>query len=287
MSATSPAAGLTKGEILGIVFEYIGVDAGYLGDFTYQSHVHFYPVYCDLDIDPFEYLEQGTTRERFILVLEKSLPDVQAKIVRGVLAKYPVGSSPLRTEAARDRLVAMAERLERRRGMVTALPPAITSDVVVRALDDAETLLKNSGPESAVDRVHTALHGHLGYLCEEAHIAYDREDTMVRLLKKLRQEHPRLRDLGTRDHDVGTVLKASGSILDALNPVRNNASVAHPNAALLGREEALLVINIGRSLLVYLDSKIALGPVTEPEQIVSTGGFADYPYEAYDELNDR
>jgi Abortive infection C-terminus len=286
MSATSSAAGLKKGEILGIVYDYIGVDAGYLGDFTYQSHVHFYPMYCDLEIDPFEYLQQGTTRERFILVLEKSPPDVQAKIVRGVLAKYPVGTSPLRTDAARDRLVAMAERLERDSAvMVSAGVPAFTSEVVVRAIDDAETLLQTSGPQSAVDRVHTALHGHLGYLCDEAHIAYDREDTMVGLLKKLRKAHPRLRDLGTRARDIDTVLKASGSILDALNPVRNNASVAHPNAALLGREEAHLVINVGRSLLVYLDNKIALGPVMEPEQVVT--GFADYPYEAYDELNDR
>jgi len=55
-----------------------------------------------------------------------------------------------------------------------------------------------------------------------------------------------------------TVLRASGSILDALNPVRNNASVAHPNQDLLGRDEAQLIINVGRSLLSYLDAQ--LGP---------------------------
>jgi hypothetical protein len=284
----TPAAGLTKGEILRLVYNYIGVEGGYLGDFSYRTHGEFYAMYCDLDLNPFEYLEDGTTRDRFMMVLEQSPPDVQAKIVRGVLAKYPAGSSPLRTEAARDALVALAERLERGGANVVAPgAPAFTSEVVVRALDDAETLLENSGPESAVDRVHTALHGHLGFLCDEAHIAYDRGDSMVRLLKKLRQEHPRLRDLGVRANDIETVLKASGSILDALNPVRNNASVAHPNQALLGREEAQLVINVGRSLLVYLDSKIALGPVTEPEQVVRGPSFTEYPYEAYDELNDR
>jgi hypothetical protein len=108
---------------------------------------------------------------------------------------------------------------------------------------------------------------------------------MVALLKRLLNEHPSLQDLGPRANDIATVLKASGSILDALNPVRNNASVAHPNAALLGSEEARLVINVSRSLFVYLDRKIALGPVTEPDQVVT--GFDDYPYEAYDELNDR
>jgi len=41
----------------------------------------------------------------------------------------------------------------------------------------------------------------------------------------------------------------------ALLPVRNRASVAHPNAELLGEPEARLVINVGRTLLDYLDAK--------------------------------
>ena len=39
--------------------------------------------------------------------------------------------------------------------------PVFTTAVVERALVDAEQLLSNSGPISAVDRVHTALHGYL------------------------------------------------------------------------------------------------------------------------------
>ena len=259
LADNAPPDGLSKGDILRIVYHYIGVEEGYLGDFTYETHSHFYPIYCDVDINPFHYLAEGTTRERFILVLEKSPSDVQAKIVRGVLKRFPPGSSPLRTDAARDALVAMAERLERG-GRIATLPPTVTSAVVVRALADAETLLQKEGPTSAVDRVHTALHGHLRYLCEGASIEYDREDTMVVLLKKLRREHPSRQDLGTRAKDIGTVLNASGSILDALNPVRNTASVAHPNEDLLGNEEAQLVINVARSLLGYLDGKLALPP---------------------------
>ncbi len=249
------AAGLTNGEILRIVNRYIGVSGGYLGDFTYGTHSDFYAEYCDLDLNLFDYLPEGTTRERFIVVLKQSPPDVQAKIIRGVLDKYPVGSDPLRTEESHAALVAIAERLERG-GMVVASVPVFTSVVVQRALDDAETLLQNGGPTSAVDRVHTALHGHLGYLCEQASIEYDREASMVALLKKLLAEHPSLQDLGPRAGEMKTVLKASGSILDALNPVRNNASLAHPNDLLLGPTEARLVINVARSLLMYIDGKV-------------------------------
>lgn len=34
-------------------------------------------------------------------------------------------------------------------------------EIVEKALKDAEVLLTNSGPVSAVDRVHTAMHGYL------------------------------------------------------------------------------------------------------------------------------
>jgi len=249
------SSGLSNREIIRIVNRYIGVSGGYLGDFSYRSHDDFYPEYCDLDLNPFDYLKEGTTRERFIRVLEESPPHVQAKIVRGVVEKYPAGSDELRTEAAQDELLAMAERLQRG-GIVAVSAPAFTSEVVVRAIDDAEALLQRGGPTSAVDRIHTSLHGHLRYLCDEAQIPYGRDETMVALLKKLRQGHPKLRNLGPRTNDIETVLKASGSILDALNPVRNNASVAHPNQDLLGRNEAQLVINVGRSLLGYLDGKL-------------------------------
>ncbi len=105
--------GLTNREILRIVNRYIGVSHGYLGDFSYRTHTEFYPGHCDLDIDPFNFLEDGTTRERFIRVLESVPPDQQAKIIRGVLDKYPAGSAEFRTESTMDELVEMAVRLER------------------------------------------------------------------------------------------------------------------------------------------------------------------------------
>jgi hypothetical protein len=43
--------------------------------------------------------------------------------------------------------------------------PSFTTEVIERALFDAEQLLSTSGPVSAVDRVHTALHGYLQETC--------------------------------------------------------------------------------------------------------------------------
>ena len=51
-------------------------------------------------------------------------------------------------------------------------------------------------------------------------------------------------------------MRSSASIVDAMGTLRNRASLAHPNEELLDHDEALLVINLARSLLRFLDSKL-------------------------------
>ena len=51
-------------------------------------------------------------------------------------------------------------------------------------------------------------------------------------------------------------LRSAAAILDALNPLRNQGTVAHPNENLLEEAEAMLVVNVSWSLLSYLDSKL-------------------------------
>jgi hypothetical protein len=69
--------GMSPKEIHRFVNLYIGVDQGYLGDFSYRTHADFYPVYCDLDINPYEY--EGTTRERFMEILSTRPPHEQGE----------------------------------------------------------------------------------------------------------------------------------------------------------------------------------------------------------------
>ena len=247
--------GLTNQEVMKIVNRYIGVSGGYLGDFSYRTHAEFYPEYCDLDVDPNQY--QGTTRERFIAILKGSPPDVQAKIVRGVLQGFPLDAEykpTFRTKELYDELLNIARRLEGA-SPIASPEPKTTSAVVERAIGDVEALVQTSGAVSGVDRVHTALHGYLRAVCERENIAYGKDDSMTRLFKSLRQHHPALQNLGARPQDIERVLQSFASIMDALNPIRNNASIAHPNEDLLDKDEAMLVINAARTLLHYLDAK--------------------------------
>ena len=243
---------LALGEILKLVNEYIGVHGGYLGDFTYRTHLEFYPQFCDVEADPSDY--EGTTRERFIKILQDSNNETQAKIIRGVLKKYPVGSEPQRTQQLFDQFNSLADKL---RGVsVIPNPDLVTaSEVLRRALADAETLIQQRGAVSAVDRIHTALHGYLIAVCDKAGIGHETNPSLTRLFRLLRDEHPALAQAEIGSEEIGRVLQACATIMDALNPLRNKLSVAHPNEQLLGDEEAMLVVNITRTLLHYLDAK--------------------------------
>lgn len=250
--AGKPRSGLKKSEIQKVVNKYVGVSGGYLGDFSYRSHQEFY-IDLDLDVDPSKYT--GTTRERFIKILGESAPEVQAQILEGVLRRFPVGTSDLRTEAIAAELRDWISRL--RAGPHVDHPKLrITSDVVERALRDAQELLRASGATSGVDRLHTALHGYLRQVCFEATLSPSDDASVTDLFKQLRQGHPAFQDVGPRSDEILRVLRALATILDSLNPLRNKASVAHPNMSLLPEAEAMLVINAVRSILHYVDEKV-------------------------------
>ena len=244
--------GLRQSEINKLVSKYIGVVGGYLGDFSYRSHHEFYAE-LDLDIDPYKY--DGTTRERFIKILNESAPNVQARILEGVLTRFPVRSSEIRTEETAAEIRSWIMRL--RTGPQVEQPALrITSDVVERALLDAMELLRATGATSGVDRLHTALHGYLREVCGVAGLQISEGASLTDMFKQVREGHPAFQDLGPRSEDILRVLRALATILDSLNPLRNKASVAHANPKLLPEPEAMLVINAARSILHYVDEKV-------------------------------
>lgn len=239
-------------ELFKLVNNYIGVECGYLGDFSYRSHHEFY-VQLGLDINPNNY--NGTTRERFIKIVSESEPKVQAIILKGILDRYPVGSAKLRTQDKYNEINSWINRLTG----VTQIEhpcPHITSDVVERALTDAKQLLQSTGATSGVDRAHTALHGYLHAVCKQKQINCKSDANLNELLKLVLLHHQSFKDASNRKEDIDRVFKAFGTILDALNPIRNRASIAHPNEELLKEAEAMLVINSAWTILHYIDAKL-------------------------------
>ena len=248
--------GMTAIEQRKLVRVYLGVNQGYLGGFSDITELERFYVQCGIDINPREL--SGTNRAKFEEILATASAADQARIIRGALEKCPPNQTAwdTRTEKVHDELIAVAERLEGT-SPVSSQKPAITSLVVERAIDDAERLIETTGATSAVDRLHTALHGYLKAVCDDASIAYGSDTTMNGLFRLIREHHPAFADLGPRAQDITSVMRAMGSIMDAMNPIRNKASVAHPNNELLETPEALLVINAARTILHYLDQKVS------------------------------
>jgi hypothetical protein len=132
----------------------------------------------------------------------------------------------------------------------------IRSDAVERALSDAEQLIHSRGASSGVDRVHTALHGYLKVVATKAKIEVDEDASITTIFKGIREKHPGFATPSPGRAEVDRVVRAMATIVDALNPLRNRASGAHPNETVLNEPEAMLVINSARTLLHYLDSKL-------------------------------
>lgn len=244
---------LAQKEIHKLVEQYIGVNQGNLVEFSYRTLGEFYR---DLDLDKDPGAFAGTKRERFIAILSDSSSREQAIILRGVLERFPVDSQPWRTSEKVAEIKTWIARLEEIGG-VPAPQPTLTTDTVAQALSDAETLIKASGATRGVDRVHTALHAYLRHVAETAGLTLATDPGLTEILTVLREQHPAFQARGPRAEDIRKVIRGMAAIVDALNPLRNKASAAHPNPDLLGPAEAMMVINAVRTLLHYVDAKLS------------------------------
>lgn len=143
-----------------------------------------------------------------------------------------------------------------------AIPPIdeprlrLTNRTVEDALADARQLIAARGSTSGVDRAHTAFHGYLRALCEDAQISVPLDAEVTVLFRALREQHPALQEGGARSEDITRTLRALSTIVDALNPLRNKATLVHPNPELLEEAEADLVLNSIHTLLHYLNKKL-------------------------------
>lgn len=153
----------------------------------------------------------------------------------------------------------IAVELEKGSGPQAVASPQIevSSAAVERALIDAEQLIRSSGAISAVDRVHTALHGYLRWVCVDAGIVRTEDQCgLNEAIKYVRERHPKFVTASTHGNHTEKILKAMSAVTDALGTLRNHGSVAHANDVLLDETDAMLAINSARTILHYVHSKI-------------------------------
>jgi hypothetical protein len=99
------------------------------------------------------------------------------------------------------------------------------------------------------------LHGYLKEVSKKAGIILLQDETLTQIFKKLKATHPALQNNTTRQIEIDQIINSFSNILDKLNPIRNKASLSHPNEELLEEDEAIFVINAAQTVLNYLNRK--------------------------------
>jgi hypothetical protein len=111
--------------------------------------------------------------------------------------------------------------------------------------------IRNNEPEVALDRLHTFVVKYVRQLCDKHGIVHDKNKPLHSLfgeyVKYLSRNHLIKSQMTER------ILKASVSLLESFNDVRNNQSFAHDNPV-LNYSESILIFNNVTSAIKFLQS---------------------------------
>lgn len=127
------------------------------------------------------------------------------------------------------------------------------SEVVHRAIDDAYTFIREGKYESAVDRIHTAIHGYLRSLLQTHCVDFKEEDTISALFNKLftcYETEIKPEEVASR---IKNILRSAGGMINAINEIRNNNTIAHPKTQLIQVREAKLEIRLVNAIVDYIE----------------------------------
>lgn len=195
--------------------------------------------------DSFQVLYMKVTVADFLRLAREAERSSEARMYRGL-------AEAMEAKGTKVRFITM-EPLEESAIDVDTPGLRSTSATVELALENLDTLLQHStqGAVSAVDRIHTAIHGHLLHLCTAHGLTPNANLNLDALFSLLRGGSP------VQNAQSDTIFRGLSKVIHALSPARNESSLAHPNEDLLDEPEAKLVVNAGRTLLRYLDSRFA------------------------------
>lgn len=127
------------------------------------------------------------------------------------------------------------------------------SDTIKKAVDDSMIFIREGQYDSAVDRIHTALHGYLRDLLTEHQVVYGNDESLSALFNKLHEfygNYIQPQDVATR---TKTIVRSGAGIINSVNELRNNNTIAHPNGELIQKREAMLVIKLLNAIVDYIE----------------------------------
>lgn len=127
------------------------------------------------------------------------------------------------------------------------------SETIKKSIDDALAFSRDGKYDSAFDRVHTAFHDYLRQLLIVHGVDYGENESLPSLYSKLHnfyEEHIQPPEVGNR---IKSILRSAGGMVNAVNELRNNNTVVHPNSQLIQKREAQLAIRLVNAVIDYVE----------------------------------
>lgn len=130
---------------------------------------------------------------------------------------------------------------------------ATRTSTIQKALSDADAFMNAGRFDSALDRIHTAFHGYLRQLLTDYEVSYVESDSLPQLYAKLHSFYGNQIQPLEVGNLVKTAMRSATGMVSVLNDARNRHTVVHPNAALIKRREAKLVIQMIKVMVDYIE----------------------------------
>lgn len=129
------------------------------------------------------------------------------------------------------------------------------TDVISKAIEDAEVFMSDGKYDSAFDRVHTAFHGYLRKKLDDLGESYEESDTLNQLYNKL-HNYVGVNIEIDQSGLMKTALRSASGIINSINELRNRHSLVHPNESIISVREAELCIRLVKELSDYIERSI-------------------------------
>ena len=240
--------------------KFFDMSGGYILNFSNRTFQEFVLDNTQIDIYNEKYsYDSGSKANRLRAFWEKESNFIVGKLLSNLLeywkAQKVMNSSEI-TKAEQDlfdECINITERLKKELPVenIDVLHSRSGKQDFAPLINSIKKSIESNQPEEAIDRLHTFAVKYIRDLCNKYKIEHDRSKPLHGMLgeyiKHLRRNGYIESQMTERIH------KASISIFEAFNDVRNNQSFAHDNK-LLNYEESVLIANNVFSTIKFIEA---------------------------------
>jgi hypothetical protein len=239
-----------------IIEKLLGMDTGYVADFSDRTFQLFIGDHFNIDIHSAKYTDSGTSKANKLRTLIAKESDFVVGSILGALLNHQMALD-LATKNERTPLYEQVKSIvSKLKGNsvvenLDAIRPVEGDENFTLLAEVIRRSIENSNPREGIDRLHTYLYRYTRQLCRKRGLKDDQSIPLDALFGSYARY---LRDTGkVRSETTHKILGSYIQILNKFNNTRNSESLAHDNE-LIENHEALLILNSIANLLRFVES---------------------------------